>query len=56
LPTSENDAIDLSRIIDRPLIPNMVDEIMKALGQSEEAAYRVWLLLGNKFGAGQRLC
>jgi hypothetical protein len=33
----------------------MVKDIMNALSQNEEAAYRVWLLLGNKFGAGQKL-
>lgn len=42
-------------IPERIVITKMVDEVMGALKQSDEAAYKVWLLLGNRFGAGQKL-
>lgn len=38
---------------DKILANKMADEIMQALGQSEEAAYLVFLKLKLKFGAGK---
>jgi hypothetical protein len=40
---------------DRPLVGLLVKEVMKHLDNNEEAAYRIWLLLSTKFGAGQKL-
>ncbi len=41
---------------DRPLIPQMVDEIMNALNAHPEAAYRVYLKLSTQYGCMQKIC
>ena len=38
---------------DKPM--GMVDEIMRVLNENPEMAYRVYLLLAIKYGAGQML-
>ena len=40
---------------DRVLVNKMADEIIKALEQSEETAYLVYLKLAIKFGSGQKI-
>lgn len=52
--TSSNETIrELSP--DRPLAKPIVEQVMHALNQHEEAAYKVWLLLSTKYGSGQKL-
>ncbi len=48
--SNEEDIRDFSP--DRPLANQMVDQIMGALAQNEEAAYMVYLKLAPKFGLG----
>jgi len=38
------------------LLPSvMANQLLEALKQSDEAAYKVYLVLATRFGAGQRL-
>jgi hypothetical protein len=40
---------------DRLLASQISNQVMEALKQSNEAAYKVWILLSTRFGAGQKL-
>ncbi len=50
-----SEGIDLSSYPDRALAGPLTTHIMDLIKQSDEAAYRVWLILGNRFGAMQRV-
>jgi len=40
---------------DRVLASQLATQVLEALKQSEEAAYKVWLLLSTRFGAAQKV-
>lgn len=49
----EIEPIDVELVKDKILVPHLLDEVLKILNQSEEASYRLWLILGKKYGAMQ---
>ncbi len=55
-PETDSEPIqDLEEVKDRMLVSKAVDEVMQVCNHSEQVAYLVWLKLGNRFGAGQRV-
>ena len=46
---------DLEAIPNKPIAPQILEQVLGVLNQSEDAAYTLFLLLGKRFGAGQKL-
>lgn len=50
-----SDEVTLEPVPDKLLPSQLAHQVMETLKQSDEAAYKVWILLSTRFGAGQKL-
>lgn len=50
-----SDEVVLEPVPDKLLPSQITHQVMETLKQSDEAAFRVWILLATRFGAGQKL-